>query len=57
MKFPRWLYKYFILIPVLIVIHWKFLDDQCSLTILQELLKIKKIIIEQFFRKMIENSL
>ena len=42
MKFPRWLYKYFILIPVLIIIHWKFLDNQCSLTILQRIIKNKK---------------
>ena len=41
-KFPRWLYKYFILIPVLIVIHWNFLDNQCSLTILQRFIKNKK---------------
>ena len=35
-KLPTWIFKYLLLIPVIIVSHWKWLENQCSLTIIQK---------------------
>jgi hypothetical protein len=35
-KYPNYIYKYLILIPILIIIHWKLLENNCSLTLLQK---------------------
>lgn len=35
-NYPIWIYKYFLLIPILIITHWKLLANQCLLTIFQK---------------------
>lgn len=37
-NFPKWMYKFFLLFPILIVSHWRLLANQCILTIFQKYL-------------------
>ena len=35
-SYPEWIYKYFLLIPILVVTHWTLFANQCLLTIFQK---------------------
>jgi hypothetical protein len=35
-NYPSWIYKYLLLIPILVVTHWRLLENQCILTIFQK---------------------
>jgi hypothetical protein len=35
-SFPKWIYKFLLLIPILVVTHWRLFENQCILTIFQK---------------------